>query len=151
MLRMFKLCSPALCLLALAIFATHAVKADDTATTKPSDSNGSIVVTVLDSDSKPVAKARVQLFTKKKATEGDDAAPAKPKALARGSTDDDGKFTFSSLASGEYKVNASVKKAGTKGTATVSITDDAPNGTVTINLSAPADAGNGAAPVAPAK
>jgi Carboxypeptidase regulatory-like domain len=152
MLRLFRSFSPVVCLVTLAIFASHAVKADDTSTTQPSAS-GSIVVTVLDADSKPVEKARVQIFAKKKAADTDDnaAKPAKPKALARGATDEDGKYTFSGLASGDYKINASLKKTGGKGTATVSITDDAPNGAVTINFSAPAGDSAGGATTAPAQ
>jgi len=143
MVRSIRLFSPVVCLIALAFLASHVVKADDTAATQPSAANGSIAVTVLDSDGKPVVKARVQLFAKKKVTEGDDAGAAKPKPMARGSTDEDGKFTFSSVASGEYRVAASYRKTGSRGSASVSVTDDASNATVTINLSAPSDNGGG--------
>ncbi|MGD0769305.1 MAG: carboxypeptidase-like regulatory domain-containing protein [Tepidisphaeraceae bacterium] len=140
----------AFALFALAVFASHAVKADDSATSQPSASNGSITVTVVDSDSKPVAKASLKLYAKKKKSDSQDAGatPTKAKALASGRTDADGKFTFSGLASGDYKVNASFKKTGSKGSATVSVTDDSANPTITINL-ATADSGNGGATTAP--
>lgn len=133
-----------LCVTVLAFFASRATRAaDDSATSQPS-SSGSIVVTVLDSGGQPVAKARVQLYARKKASEDGDAS-AKPKALGRGATDDDGKYTFENVAAGDYRVNAAVRKAGTKGSAQVSVTDDAPNATVTINLS------GGTATTAPAQ
>ncbi|MGD0389675.1 MAG: carboxypeptidase-like regulatory domain-containing protein [Tepidisphaeraceae bacterium] len=132
-----------LALFALAALASHAVKADDSPTSQPSASNGSITVTVLDSDGKPIVKASLKLYAKKKKSESQDAGgtPSKPTALATGKTDDDGKYTFSGLASGEYKINASYKKTHSKGSATVSVTDDAANPTITINL-ATADSGD---------
>jgi len=141
MFRKIALLSPVMCLMALALLVSHPVKADDTATSQPS---GSISVTVVDSDGKPVNKAHVQLMVpKKKAAEGDDAAPAKPKPIAKGVTDEDGKFTFDNVAVGDYRVNANLKKGG-KGNAKVSVTADSLNPSVTITFAAPADAGGGA-------
>jgi 5-hydroxyisourate hydrolase-like protein (transthyretin family) len=134
------------CLISLAIFASRSTRAQDSATSQPSAASGTIAVTVLDSSGQPVTKARVQLYARKKpaaAASGD--PPAKNKAIARGSTDEDGKFTFENVADGEYRVAASVRKTGSKGSSTVSVTDDAPNPTVTINLSeGNSDSGGGA-------
>ncbi len=152
MLRLISWCSPVVCLIALAIFASHIAKADDTATSQPSAATGTIVVTVVDSDSKPVPKARLQLYPKKKvATDGDDAGtPApKPKAIAKGRTDDDGKFTFENVAAGDYKVSGSLKSAGTKGSTSVSVTSDTLNPEITITLSAPSTDNGGGATTAP--
>jgi hypothetical protein len=128
----------AMALLALAVFAGKAVKADDSSTTQPSSANGSITVTVLDSSNNPVVKANVKLYAKHKPAESDadNGAPAKPKAIAAGKTDEDGKFTFSDVAPGEYKVNATHKKTGGKGSVQVSVTSDALNPTVTITFAA---------------
>ncbi len=132
-------------LIALAMFASHAVRADDAPASQPSSPSGSIVVTVLDSSGNPVLKASVKLYPKKKKSEANaDGQPTKPKAIAAGKTDDDGKYTFSGLAIEDYKINASYKKTGSKASATVDLTDDAPNGTVTINFAATDSGGTGA-------
>jgi len=128
----------ALSLFALAVFASHAVKADDAATSQPSASTGSVTVTVVDSDNNPVNKVSVKIYTK---VEGHS------KALNSAKTDKDGKYTFSALANGDYKVTASKKTIG-KGSANVSVTDDSANPSVTITL-ASADAGNSGATTAP--
>lgn len=127
----------ALALLALGIFAARSVRADDMPTTAPSTApSGSISVTVLDSNSDPVVKANVKLYVKHQKSESADAAtpPAKPKAIATGKTDDDGKFTFSDVAPGEYKVNATHKKTGGKGSVEVTVSSDTPNPSVTITF-----------------
>jgi Carboxypeptidase regulatory-like domain len=158
MLRLIRWFSPVVCLIALAVFASHMAKADDAATSQPSGATsqpsaatGSIVVTVLDSDSNPVVKARVQLYPKKKPSDSDDAgaAPAKPKAIARAYTGDDGKFTFENVAPGDYKVNASFKKTGSKGSASTSVTADALNPEITITFAAPSTDNGGGATTAP--
>jgi hypothetical protein len=158
MLRLMNWFSPVACLIALAIFASHVAKADDAATSQPSDATsqpstvaGSIVVTVLDSDSNPIVKARVQLYPRKNPSASDDAGapPAKPKAIAKAYTGDDGKFTFENVAAGDYKVNASFKKTGSKGSAKVSVTTDALNPEITITLAAPATDTGGGATTAP--
>jgi len=149
MFRLFHSFAAVVALIALAMFAAHAAKADDAPASQPSSPSGSIVVTVLDSGGNPVAKAKLKLFTKAKKSDADaEGETRKPKAISTGKTDADGKYTFSGLASGDYKVNASFKKTGSKGSATVALTDTAPNGTVTINFSA-ADAGGGGATTAP--
>jgi len=89
MSRLIRWFSPLAFLVALAVFASHAVRADDAATTQPSAATGSIIVTVMDSDSNPIVKARVQLYPQVKKSDSDDAAPAKPKAIARAYTGDD--------------------------------------------------------------
>lgn len=151
MIRIFKWIAPALALGALALFSGRMVKADDAATTQPSSTSGSIVVTVVGSDGNPVPKASVRLYAGKKKSDADaEGESKKHEVLARGKTDDDGKYTFSGLASGEYKINASLKKAGAKGSGTVAITDDAPNATITINLEV-TDGGNGSATTAPSQ
>jgi protocatechuate 3,4-dioxygenase beta subunit len=129
---------------ALAVLASHAVKADDSATSQPSSTNGSITVKVVDSDSNPVAKASLKLYAKKHKSDSE----GKPTALATGKTDADGKYTFSGLANGDYKINASFKKTHSKGSATVSVTDDSANPSITITM-ASADAGNTGATTAP--
>ncbi|MGD0464170.1 MAG: carboxypeptidase-like regulatory domain-containing protein [Tepidisphaeraceae bacterium] len=149
MFRLVNSFAPVVALIALAMFASHAVRADDAPASQPSSPSGSIVVTVLDSSGKPVVKASVKLYNKKKKSDVDaNGETKKPKAISTGKTDEDGKYTFSGLASGDYKINASYKKTGSKASATVNITDDAPNGTVTINFAA-VDAGNGGATTAP--
>jgi 5-hydroxyisourate hydrolase-like protein (transthyretin family) len=136
--------APVIALVALALFAGHVVKADDAATSQPSAATGSITVTVLDPDGNPAAKVALQLFPQAPAADDSaDAKPKKPKALAKGRTDADGKFTFPNLASGDYRVTAALKKSGTKGSGTASVTDAAPSATLTINLA-------GAATTAPA-
>jgi Carboxypeptidase regulatory-like domain len=140
-IRILKWVAPVLALAALALLSGRTVQADDAATTQPSTASGSIVVTVVGSDSNPIAKASVKLYAKKSKSDAAQQAEAKKHhPLDRGKTDDDGKYTFSALASGQYKINASDKQSGTKGSATVSLTDDAPNATVTITLDTP-DAG----------
>ncbi len=149
MLRVFKWIAPALALGALALFSGRMVRADDAATTQPSSASGSIVVTVLGSDNNPVPDASVKLYAAKhKADTEAEKESKRHKVLARGKTDDGGKFTFSGLASGEYKINASLKKADAKASGTVSVTDDAPNATLTINLDV-TDGGNGGPTTAP--
>ena len=158
MLCSIRLFSPAAFLIALAVFASHSVRADDAATSEPSAATsqpaaatGSIAVTVLDSDSQPVPKARLNLYPPKKVSaDGDDTPPVKPKAIAKGRTDDDGKFTFENVAAaeGKYRVSASLKSAGTKGSAKVSVSSDNLNPEITITLTAP-DADSGGATTAP--
>src|SRR5580658_488251 len=77
-----------LALLTLAIFSGRSVKADDSSTTQPSTTKGSITVTVLDSSSNPVVKANVKLYAKQKPadSDADNGAPAKPKAIGSGKT-----------------------------------------------------------------
>jgi hypothetical protein len=154
MVKVFNLFTPVLALVALAMFAGHVVKADDSATSQPS-ANGGVTVTVLDSDGNAAAKVSVQIFAQKPAADSDADAGAKPKkgkALARGRTDSDGKYTFSGLADGDYRIAASVKKTGAKGSGTASVTDSASSATVTINLSAGNEGGgNGGATTAPSQ
>ena len=113
---------------ALMAWAVHTAKADDSASSQPSAGNGSITVTVQDSDGNPVNKASVKLYIK---------VQGHSKALTTAHTDQDGKVTFSGLANGDYKVNASKKSSG-KGSATVSVSDDTANPSITINLVSPA-------------
>ena len=136
MSRVIHLFTPVLALVALALFSSHIVKADDAATSQPSAS-GSIAVTVLDPDGNPAPKAALQLYPMTKSDDAD-AKPKRGKSLAKGKADADGKYTFDKLASGDYLVSASVKKAGTKGTATATVSDSAPSASVTINLAAAA-------------
>ena len=141
----------ALALLSLAIFSGRPVRADDSSTTQPSSGSGSITITVLDSSNNPVVKASVRLFAKQKPadSDSDNGAPAKPKAVATGKTDEDGKYTFSDVAPGDYKINATQKKTHGKGSVQVSVTSDAPNPSVTITFAAPEDSGGGGATTAP--
>jgi hypothetical protein len=133
---MIQLFTPVLALVALALFSSHIVKADDAATSQPS-ATGSISVTVLDPDGNAAPKAALQLYPMIKP---DDAGekPKRGKSLAKGKADADGKYTFSNLANGDYLVSASVKKAGTKGTANATVSDSASSPAVTINLAAAA-------------
>ena len=150
--RMFRWILPALAIVALAMLSNQPVRADDGATTQPSsttqpsEANGSIVVTVVGSNNSPVEKASVKLYAKKSKTDTAEQADAKKHTvLARGKTGEDGKFTFSSLASGEYKINASDKESGAKASTTVTLTDQSPSQTVTITL----DTGSGNATTSP--
>jgi 5-hydroxyisourate hydrolase-like protein (transthyretin family) len=140
MIRLLNIFAPVVALCALALFSVHVVKADDSATSQPSATTGSIAVTVLDSDGNPAPKVAVQLFPQPKSSDdqGADTKPKKGKALARGRTDKDGKYTFENVATGDYEVRASIKKTGVKGNVTVSVTDAASAATLTINLEAPA-------------
>jgi uncharacterized surface anchored protein len=126
---------PVVALMVLAAVSGPILKADDT-TTAPATSqpSGSIAVTILDSDGKPVEKCKVNLYATKKKADDPDAKPKKSgKMLQSGKTDEDGKFTFENLASADYAITASSKSVG-KGTAIASVTDDAPSATVTITL-----------------
>jgi 5-hydroxyisourate hydrolase-like protein (transthyretin family) len=123
---------------ALAAWAAHTVKADDTATSQPSAANGSVTVTVVDSDGKPLNKASVKIYA---------SGEGKSKPLNSARTDKEGKFTFPSLANGDYKVTASKKSMG-KGSATVSVSDETANPSITITL-APADTGGATTAPAP--
>jgi hypothetical protein len=147
MLRSLRWIAPALALCALAMFSNRLVRAQDAPASQPSSGNCSVVVTVLDSDSKPVSKASVKIYEKRKKSNADGSS-TRPKAFATGKTDEDGKFTFSGLANGDYKINASFRKTGAKGSETVSVTDDAPNASITINLAVP-DSGTAGATTAP--
>jgi hypothetical protein len=140
-----------LTVVALGFFAIHTVRADDAATTQPTASAGSITVTVLDSSSNPVHKASVKLYSTAKSTDSDDNADAKPKAVGSGKTDEDGKFTFPNVASGDYRVSASMKKIHGKGSADVTVSTDAPNPTVTITFAAADTGGATTAPSAQAQ
>jgi 5-hydroxyisourate hydrolase-like protein (transthyretin family) len=142
MIRLLNIFAPVVTLCALALFSVHVVKADDSATSQPSATTGSIAVTVLDSDGNPAAKVAVQLFPQPKSSDdqGTDTKPKKGKALARGRTGKDGTYTFENVATGDYEVRASIKKTGAKGNGTVSVTDSAAAATLTINLAAPTTA-----------
>jgi len=146
-----------LTVLALGFLAARSVRADDAATTQPSAtqpsaSTGSITVTVLDSSSNPVKKASLKLYSMAKSSDSDDnAAPSKPKAVASGKTDADGKFTFPNVATGDYRVHASMKKIGGKGSADVTVSSDTLNPTVTITFEAPDNGGATTAPSAAAQ
>jgi 5-hydroxyisourate hydrolase-like protein (transthyretin family) len=131
MSRFFQLSTLVLALAALALFTSRSVKADDAATSQPS--SGSITVTVNGADGNPAAKVAVMLFPAAK-TDDADAKPKKAKALARGRTDSDGKFTFQNVANGDYTINASIKKTGAKGTTTATVSDSASAANVTISL-----------------
>ena len=85
MIRLLNIFAPVVALCALALFSVHVVKADDSATSQPSASNGSITVTVVDPDSNPVNKVTVKIYTK---VEGHS------KALNSAKTGKDGKCTF---------------------------------------------------------
>ncbi|HEY1922018.1 MAG TPA: carboxypeptidase-like regulatory domain-containing protein [Tepidisphaeraceae bacterium] len=148
MFRLFNSFAPVVALIALAMFTSRAVRADDAPAASQPSATGSIVVTVLDSGGNPVEKASLKLHSKKKKSEAGADDAAKAKALAAGKTDEDGKFTFSGLTSGTYKINASYKKTGSKSSGTVVITDEEPNGKVTITFAAP-DGGTGGATTAP--
>jgi 5-hydroxyisourate hydrolase-like protein (transthyretin family) len=140
-IRVFSLFACFAALAALAAFASHFAKADD-ATSQPSAATGSIVVTVVDSDGKPAPKVRLNLYVQ--ADPNATTQPSgKPKAIAKGRSDEDGKFTFESVAFGDYRVSGSLKSNSTKGSVKTSVTSDAPNPEVTITMSAPADDSGG--------
>jgi hypothetical protein len=148
MIRTLNLFSALLALCVVAIFSSHLVKADDSATSQPSATTGSIAVTVLDADGNP-ARARLQLFAQTTQPSSDDqdadAKPKKAKPMKTGRAAKDGTFTFENIPTGDYLVKASVKKTGAKGSGTVSVTDATPAATLTINL----DGGTAAATTAP--
>jgi len=137
--RLVSFFSPIVCVIALAFVALQTVRADDTPTSQPSVATGTIAVTVIDPNSVPIEKARVALYSLIDVANGDSPdAPPKPKRLARGSTDDSGKYTFESLADGQYRVTASMKGSRNRASATVSITDAQANPSITITLTPPA-------------
>jgi len=137
--------SPLVCVFALAFIALHTVRADDTPTSQPSVANGAIAVTVIDSNSVPIEKARVALYRLINVANGDSPdAPPKPKRLARGSTDDSGKYTFENIADGQYRVTASMKGQRNRASATVSVTDDQSSPAITITLTTPPPTDTGA-------
>lgn len=138
MLRKIQWLAPAAVLAMFALLCTPSLRGDDTAATQPSAAaNGSITVTVLDSTGKPATGAMVRLMAAR--TKGEaSSATTKPTAL-RGKTDDNGTFTFSGVAPGEYSVGASVK-GGTRGRAKVTLSEGengaAPTASITVNLPA---------------
>jgi hypothetical protein len=134
---------PVVGLLVLGFFASHVVRADDSATTQPAAA-GSITVSVVDGDGKPVKNAKLNLYSRKNVSEGDQGAESKPKALAKSKTDREGKHTFENLSTGDYRITATSKKTGSKGSARVSLTDASQTAEVTITLASPADDNNGA-------
>ena len=104
-----------------------ASRADDAATPPASTqpvAKGSIVVTVVDADGKPVDGASVtyKVFVKK--TKGapkaapDASAPAMPTVL----TDTNGKVTIPAVADGDFTVSAKMKKTG-NGRSKVTVAD----------------------------
>ena len=101
-------------------------RAQDAAATSQPAGKATITVTVVDSDQKPVAKARVRL------TAGKSAEGGKPAVIANGRTDDDGKATLSGIADGEYVVSANLKASGA-GREKVTISNGA-DATVSITL-----------------
>jgi hypothetical protein len=136
MLRKLKWIAPALALALFALFCGGPLRADDTPTSQPSATvSGSIAVTVLDSTGKPAAGARVRLAVPH--SRSADGSTTRPAPLT-GTTDDNGAYTFTGVAPGNYSVSASIKGGG-RARAKVTLGTEGANGaaptaTVTVNL-----------------
>ncbi len=109
--------APTAAVVLLAAFHPRTTSADDAPTTAPSAS-ASITVTVVGSDSKPAADVRVTLSPAAETSDG-----SRPKPVAKGMTDSDGKATLSNVADGQYNVMASVKSPPQVGRGKVTIAD----------------------------
>jgi 5-hydroxyisourate hydrolase-like protein (transthyretin family) len=138
MLRKLQWLSASAAMVMFALLYTPPLHADDAATTQPSAAaNGSITVNVLDSSGKPASGIRVRLTAGR--AKGASPSTTRPAALT-GTTDDNGAYTFSGVAPGDYSVSARVK-GGARGTAKVTLSEGengaAPTATVTVNLPAP--------------
>jgi protocatechuate 3,4-dioxygenase beta subunit len=127
----------------LAVLALHlpAGLADDAPATQPT---GSIIVNVIDQDSKPVAGVTVSLVKPGQGHHHDPTsqpsqAPTEtphqhPAPIAQGETDANGSYTFTNIPDGRYGVQALLKHVG-HGHARVELTGD--SATVTITLAPP--------------
>lgn len=141
MYRWMKWIAPAAAMALLIGFQAMS-KAQDAPTTAPAG-KATVTVTVVDADNKPVADVKVTLMppkakkSKKSAADGN-AAPAKPAALATGTTDADGKVALAGIADGAYQIQARSKTAGT-GKATVTVADGQ-DATASITMKAKAAA-----------
>jgi hypothetical protein len=115
MFRSIRFLTPVLALGLVAVVSQALVAAD-----APAQGTATITGIVTDADQKPVANAAVTL-QKADQPAADQAAPEAKRAaharvkyttVARTKSGEDGKFTFSNLAAGEYRVVASDKTAG---------------------------------------
>lgn len=132
---------------ALLIAGSLILRADPPASAPTSaPSKGSVKVTVVDKDAKPVTGASITLMTapvkakakagKKAAAAGVVAAPtSRPAQVAQGTTDADGKCTLDQIDPGDYTVNAKLKKNGT-GKQTVIVTPGNPTEVVVTIIQA---------------
>jgi hypothetical protein len=129
MYRWMKWIAPVAAMVLLTGFQAISAKAQDAPTTAPAG-KATVTVTVVDADSKPVADAKVTLMppkakkSKKSAAAATDGAttPAKPTAIATGTTDADGKVALAGVADGTFQIQARSKTAGS-GKATVTVAD----------------------------
>jgi len=138
MLRKLKWIAPAMALAIFALFFGRSLRADDASTTQPSAAaTGSIAVTVLDSSGKPAAGVRVRLAVPH--SRSADSSTTRPAPLT-GTTDDNGSYTFTGVAPGNYSVAAQVKGGGhARARVTLAAQGEngaAPTATVTVNLPA---------------
>jgi hypothetical protein len=116
----------------LTFFTGTMARGDDAPSTQPSPpANCSITVTVVDAGSKAVQGVNLSLREKK--TKAASGTAKKGKALATGTTDADGKYTFANIEPGDYRITATLEGVG-HGNAKVSVTEDAPNATANVTL-----------------
>ncbi len=134
MFGMFKFIVPVLALGLSVLFIEKTVRADEAPA-----KTGSVKVTVLDADSKPVVGAHVRIVAPKARPAA--AAPSnlakgdkQPEAVKEGVTGDDGTVTLSDIAPGDYYVMA-MSDAG-RGREKVTITAGATPVEVTVHLKA---------------
>jgi hypothetical protein len=144
MVRTFSWAAAVLALSLMSLFTGAVARGDDAPSTQPSAAgSGSIAITVVDASNKPVEGVTLKL-TAGKPKKAPTESAKKPKTLATGKTDAEGKFTFANIPTGKYRVTATLEGVG-HGNSKVSVTDDAPNVTATITLKpypAPTDGGN---------
>jgi hypothetical protein len=142
MVRMMKWVAP-VAGLALILGFNHLSKAADE--TPAPTGKATVNVTVVDKDGKGVENVRVRLMAAEKKTEAAAAEPkaagdtpaeppkkTKPKPVAEGTTDKDGKVALANVPDGDYTVNAALKGGGT-GHATVKV-EGGKDATVSVTL-----------------
>jgi len=137
----------------IAILSAQSVKAASAPATQPSTRpTGSITVLVVDTSSKPVPGAMVRLIALHgrhhhaialaQPDQGGQAAQVahhKPLAIAQGTADDKGSFTFTDIPAGRYGVMGMMRKVG-HGRARVELAigaEGSASATVTITLTPP--------------
>jgi hypothetical protein len=146
MISNFKWLAPIAAFCVLAAFSFVTTRADDTAPDGgvTATDTGNLTVTVNDDAGKPVTGARVSVLAKKpletpttqpQAKGGKNKNGKNGKAVAQGTTDDQGTVTLSGIPAGDYRVAARLKGGG-RGTENVTI-EAGKTATVTITLKAP--------------
>ena len=108
--RMLKWMFPALRMDWRPRFAANSPERADAPASQPA--NGTIVVKVVDTDSKPVVGATVRLNHRAPAGQnGGGRGGNRQPPLASGTSDDSGSYTFKAVANGDYTVTVAVTPA----------------------------------------